>query len=1045
MDTLQRRNTSYQVKITKVEQFSSFLKITAQNIENANYKQLSCDLVAIYESSKPPIDEEIELGEIFIARTRNGCEISYERCRILDYDNFSSIALVDFFDSGHQGRVRYVDLRALPENSDLRNLSITNEFFLGELVMKKQDGPKFRHLESMITNKVACMIIMGQNAAGKYVDLRFAESSLARNIILKHPILNTIFGYISLADQMAQLNQVTASPTKSTSEPVPEIAKKFTEFPLPNEFSIPSGCKVNISSYEDGPNEFYVQLVNSLQQYQDFNIRLRSKRQTFKQADALEVDGMYVTLFETDNAQRMQILEKLADELYVVRLIDDGVKRVVNSSQICVLPDEMKIPPFAWKFALSNIDGIKHLRPNELNFYFAHLTRNKCLKLRLDQKAGSKREPNKCSLFLGILDVLSLIRNYNPRMLKYEPQRSLMKECNYKARILSAESPTLFYVNIVDHFDFQKDNHLVGEVENFVSCKFENPQVENACTVRIKGKSHRAKVIDRLPNGTVSCELIDQGRVENFSEYNVKLTVDKYMFAPTAYKCSLYGYETSSTSASDAKAFKSICACNATFSMTVVDCKDGVYQVKLEAANHKNVIDQIKQPHSTSVSISPHSRARIQRQRSNSFRLNPPHMMSSPLKLNDVNWSDESIGEQNCSTWSSEDDAHSPGAATDQEIALISHVISPIDFTIQLKHTLPDLRVFLAELQTLGEQGYPLTSFEKNEMCLARNPFTQEWFRGMIVDSSFDESNSLVTVKNVDDGCTYSFDNFSEFKRYPLNCFMKPHFGIRCALPVKISRTNMSIAAEALMNLIGKEIHYKIICINQFINIIDINYQRKNFVEELLRADLATRLNFIISGPGRIVHIEDMSEFYVQMDQEQSTLLAVKQYETSYEFKETELEAGKFVMAKSGIDGRWYRAKILQVFETDVEVKFRDFGNVEKVLRENIGEISFVFAELDDLAHCCSLISSAYLDPKTKAAVDRLREIATDKKFFIKMIMPEKDRSIVQLLVDTAADDATIPKDVGDELIKLCEKVEGPQKKALESSIDSLEDTLNLY
>lgn len=101
---------------------------------------------------------------MYITKIHQGSAILYERCRIIDTDDFSSVAIVDLFDSGFHGKFSYNNLRLLPHDSAIRKVpTLCNRFTLGELrFTTNSDAQSVKKLENLILNKSLEMVILDQ-------------------------------------------------------------------------------------------------------------------------------------------------------------------------------------------------------------------------------------------------------------------------------------------------------------------------------------------------------------------------------------------------------------------------------------------------------------------------------------------------------------------------------------------------------------------------------------------------------------------------------------------------------------------------------------------------------------------------------------------------------------------------------------------------------------------------------------------------------------------------------------------------------------------
>jgi hypothetical protein len=627
-------------------------------------------------------------------------------------------------------------------------------------------------------------------------------------------------------------------------------------------------------------------------------------------------------------------------------------------------------------------------------------------------------EANQCSLYVDHLDVVNILRNYDPNALVYAAQKQLPIGSTFKVKVTSIDSPLHFFVSILDSPEFVQHTKLLQEFQSFDSCKLQ-ATAGNACCIRAKGKNYRGIVINELVPRNITCQLVDSGHIDVYNENEIKVMVCRFTsFPPLAYKCALFKFDNSKLNSETYKSFKNICANNPSFLMKIKAIINGVLHVTLEASNKKYIANEILKPiglvrnprltHGVAV--------RIQH---NNIKEPLP---KEPLAVNEFDWSEISEQSESAISWSEESAniSSSSEKTLPTSTAVIKSVVSPTNFTIQLCALASNMESFLNFLQELGDGASLLTNFDRGERCIARSPYTNEWFRALIIDATFENSIPLISVQNVDDGCSYSFDKLIELKKYPIECIFQPDFGVRCALPVKVTKAKEKDALDFMLKKINKIVTYKPIYSTNSINIVDLFCEGKSFVNELVQADCAMKLRFIPNGKAKVTHIESLNEFYVQLE-EDADLKRIQTHVLKYKRKPIEgvPRIGMLVMARNQIccpKGCWHRAQVLSRLNDELVVKSLDYGNTMMVHQENIGAIEVKYAKLDPVARRCTLFLPNNL-VSTDEAVEHFKKIAMDKDFGIQTVRANVDNSVVQLTSNDLE-----ARDISDEIIPLCEK-----------------------
>ena len=147
--------------------------------------------------------------------------------------------------------------------------------------------------------------------------------------------------------------------------------------------------EVRISSYVKGPKLFYVQSIKSLQKYQEFHINLQ-KMDPKPLKSRPRVSDLCLAFLESNNVQRVEIMEANGN-IFRVRLIDHGAEQLVKYRDLYDMPDSLRSEkPYAWKFALHDVEKLRNLNNTELSFYFQFITNNKRITLVTKSSSAGK-------------------------------------------------------------------------------------------------------------------------------------------------------------------------------------------------------------------------------------------------------------------------------------------------------------------------------------------------------------------------------------------------------------------------------------------------------------------------------------------------------------------------------------------------------------------------------------------------------------------------------------------------------------------------------
>lgn len=556
----------------------------------------------------------------------------------------------------------------------------------------------------------------------------------------------------------------------------------------------------------------------------------------------------------------------------------------------------------------------------------------------------------------------------------------------------------------------------------------------------INGKNWRGKFEKRISSAICHVKLIDIGLSEHFLCKEIKVMVDKYTkVPPLAYKCCLAEYKTENIDEDISNAFIQKCKQYQTFNMNIIDYDGEFYYVSLENELEVKISEELIPCTSKSCLKVPSKKVatktiQLPKETSSDSTESSPIVQPPTPSSIIQDWTNEErkkFGDKN--VWEESSDEKSFQDFDDYGI--VTSVISPNDFTIQYSKTIPHLKKILSELQKSAPNECPLTEFTNDTLCIAMNPITMEWCRSIIIDADLNEGNTLVTVRDLDSGQIFSVENLNELKKGFI-FMIKPYYGIRCGLPIRINR-NMDDEALRLFSemCVNKEIRYKIIAMNEFINVCDILVDDKSVTDSFVDMDVAVKLKYIPNDSVYVVFIKSLTEFYVHLDAEFQLIRNMNHYAATYE--QIPLKApieGTTVMAKSKKYKGWYRAKITGIDGDEILVKYIDFGDNELLTKSDIGMMdTHCFLKQLPLAYRCSLNLPNNLNPESPRAIEEFKKLANDgfTKFGVRMIEPKLNRSIVVLYIEN-------DKNIVDEiLIKLCDKLETKEESITFDSIVS--------
>lgn len=335
---------------------------------------------------------------------------------------------------------------------------------------------------------------------------------------------------------------------------------------------------------------------------------------------------------------------------------------------------------------------------------------------------------------------------------------------------------------------------------------------------------------------------------------------------------------------------------------------------------------------------------------------------------------------------------------------------SPNDFYLTRVDMLQHFNKFHTDIQILAPALQPLIDFSCGTFCLAQQPFDSHWYRAKIIDSD----ESIITVRCIDNGKTFSIDNKLCMKNMPEQLHQKSFFGVPCSLPVKIERKFEEEATQFMLKMVEQELEYKVLLSTVHVNYIELFQENNSIADLLIEKKYAQRVEIFPSGNGYTSHINSISDFYVQLESDQLKLDLISSIMDGANGnfqKVTDPKVDQVVAAKFPDDDGWYRSKIESLEDNGYFVKFIDYGN--SCFVKEIGKIDESIAELPAYAKHCCLFKPKNIVSFCEAAEEEFKKITANGETILHVkVVKAGDTTEVELFCEHT--------NIVDRLMPLC-------------------------
>lgn len=640
-------------------------------------------------------------------------------------------------------------------------------------------------------------------------------------------------------------------------------------------------------------------------------------------------------------------------------------------------------------------------------------------------------------MFNGNVNILDLIKRWNPHKLRYQDQLELTQGV-YKAKITSVESPKAFYVQLGNPKEKAKLQNLTDNLRIVDAPKLRNPQINDACIVQLNISNMRGRIVKKATSEVYKVLFIDLGFCDDIHVNEIKVSVEEFMKPPPfAFKCCLKGFEDIENVRPDTIAeFEEIAKFADRFQMLVKYKLRDSYVVEMEDMRDGNLVGNALNKSDWTLPPTP-AKSHFDKRRVNHSNImdysHVSHANESDTELlictecaPDLSASEKATGatsrsfktqEEEGSIWSGSNSKSGDGCETSSatssgissslsglvktDVGRVTAVVSPTDFTIQNTSSIKEYEAFVEELQELAMAQGPLTIFSVGSFCLACRPFDQKWCRAIITD--VDLEDFLVTLRCTDDGSTFSVQNKSHLKASSIQLVFKLYFGLNCSLPMRCHPKTEKVAADVLMQMKNQDVAYRMISEYGGKKLVELYHKSKDVTAHLIQMGCGKRLAYVPNGKAHIILANSMTDFYVQMDSEKALLDSVTYYLKSYlQVKVKKPEVGMIIIARAA-DDFWYRAMILDINNKSTrnvqyEVNFIDIGTIATTVEVGIIENPNI-KDIHPLAYKCSVVlprGLAYAD--LISGNKKLNEWADSGPVNIKLIKPHDEYAEVDVL-----------------------------------------------
>lgn len=337
----------------------------------------------------------------------------------------------------------------------------------------------------------------------------------------------------------------------------------------------------------------------------------------------------------------------------------------------------------------------------------------------------------------------------------------------------------------------------------------------------------------------------------------------------------------------------------------------------------------------------------------------------------------------------------------------VIHIDSPKKFWVHKENSINEFQQFQEKLQAACQVLYDRDVPVVGEVVGAS--FGGAWYRAIVENIE----ENIATLRFIDYGNVIQIDlSFEKVKRLMPELIKVPTPVMQFALKGEW-KENATTVFEEIIAQYEDPITAQILGEGQP-TIVDLFMDGQSITEKLIQEGVNeydestdSDLNTVY-----ICHINSPSDFYVQRessaevnDKISASLANAEKLEDFLNAREGDLCTAKYVT-----DGIWYRAKVLNRCDNEIEVIFIDYGNVSKV--SEVKRLPPNLAKIRPLAESCCLIFGQRNDKWSEEACAKFSSYSCSHPLKMKVVFGRSKKLIVKLF--------SKGKNLSEELSHLC-------------------------
>ena len=387
---------------------------------------------------------------------------------------------------------------------------------------------------------------------------------------------------------------------------------------------------------------------------------------------------------------------------------------------------------------------------------------------------------------------------------------------------------------------------------------------------------------------------------------------------------------------------------------------------------------------------------------------------------------------------------------TEEVTGFTSSIVSPGLFYVQLASQETQLNEMVEKIQaqyTDGASNVVLQDIKVGSFCCTKFSEDEAWYRAQVQKMEGD----TCTVLFIDYGNTDTVSK-SVVQTLKADFTTQPPLAIECLLS-GVTHVGEKWSTEATEHFEGLTMDQELKCTFVGGRKVEMKTDDGDIAEAMVTAGFATvssgeeRLKMVpMTRPdgqvtGFVSHVDEI--MYVQLADEERALseLAEKLQDifASLDDLGTEVKVGDQCCAKFSEDEAWYRAKVIEVTDGEVKVRFVDYGNCDTSAASGLKSLNEELAYIAPMAYPCVLKDVGHLGDEQQT---EMTEMTTDQELLV-TFLGEMEEDAYQVEVTMEAKDLAgqLSSKVEEEFVDASEKdpESQPSSKVEDEFVDASE------